>query len=109
MGLPCLTAFWRSQDQDSTARRTMIEHLPPSTLRHVGRHRYSVRTRPAKCASRHSPNELFLNNLRRIGNHLVGGWGVASIFDTQTGIPFSLTTGADSNHDGDAGDRVVVV
>ena len=31
------------------------------------------------------PSELFLNNLRGIGNHLVGGWGVASISDTQTG------------------------
>jgi hypothetical protein len=39
----------------------------------------------------------------------VGGCGVATIFDTQTGIPFSPTTGADSNHDGDTGDRAVVV
>jgi Carboxypeptidase regulatory-like domain/TonB-dependent Receptor Plug Domain len=54
-------------------------------------------------------NELFLNNLGAVGNHIVDGWGVASIFDTQTGIPFIPTTGADSNHDGDTGDRVVVV
>ena len=55
------------------------------------------------------PNELFLNNLRGIGNHLVGGWGVASIFDTQTGSPFIPTTSAASNPDGDTGDRVAVV
>jgi Carboxypeptidase regulatory-like domain/TonB-dependent Receptor Plug Domain len=54
-------------------------------------------------------NKLLFNNLGGVGERLVGGWGLASIFDTQTGVPFIPTTGADSNHDGDTGDRVIVV
>ncbi len=54
-------------------------------------------------------DKLLLSNLRGPGDLLVSGWGLASIFDTQTGVPFIPTTGADGNRDGDTTDRVVIV
>jgi len=54
-------------------------------------------------------SKQFFSDLGSVGNHLIGGWGLASIFDTQTGVPFIPTTGADSNHDGDTGDRAIVI
>ncbi len=53
-------------------------------------------------------NSTFLSNVGPVANHLIGGWGLASIFDIQTGVPFIPTTGTDANRDGDTTDRVVV-
>ncbi|MFP5227640.1 MAG: TonB-dependent receptor plug, partial [Acidobacteriota bacterium] len=54
-------------------------------------------------------NHALLSGLGPAGQRLVGGWGVASIFDSQTGVPFIPTTGADSNRDGDTGDRAMAI
>jgi hypothetical protein len=53
-------------------------------------------------------NEMFLGNAGSTEDHLISGWTVASIFDTQTGVPFIPTSGIDANRDGDTTDRVVV-
>jgi hypothetical protein len=51
---------------------------------------------------------LFLSNVGPAANRVIGGWGLASIFDAQTGVPFIPTSGTDANYDGNTGDRVVV-
>ena len=53
-------------------------------------------------------NNMFLSNVGSVTNNVIGGWGLASIFDTQTGIPFIPVSGTDANRDGNATDRVVV-
>ncbi|QHN02900.1 TonB-dependent receptor plug [Granulicella sp. WH15] len=52
---------------------------------------------------------VFLSNTGPVVDHVIGGWGLASIFDTQTGTPFIPTSGNDANRDGDTTDRAVLV
>jgi hypothetical protein len=54
-------------------------------------------------------NKMLLANAGAVTDHLISGWGLASIFDAQTGVPFIPTTGTDANRDGDTTDRVIVV
>jgi hypothetical protein len=54
-------------------------------------------------------NNLFLSNVGSATDRLIGGWGLASIIDTQTGVPFIPVSGTDANRDGNTTDRVVVV
>jgi hypothetical protein len=53
-------------------------------------------------------NNMFLSNVGSATDRVIGGWGLASIFDTQTGVPFIPVSGTDANRDGNATDRVVV-
>ncbi|HEX3966526.1 MAG TPA: carboxypeptidase regulatory-like domain-containing protein [Edaphobacter sp.] len=53
-------------------------------------------------------NKMLLSNLGSKANRIIGGWGIASIFDTQTGVPFIPVSGTDANRDGNATDRVIV-
>ena len=53
-------------------------------------------------------NHQFLSGLGSVADHLIGGWGIASIFDTQSGVPFIPISGVDANKDGDINDRVIV-
>jgi hypothetical protein len=72
---------------------------------------FDVRQRFAASVSYVLPfgrNKMFLSDLGPTTDHLVSGWGVTSIFDTQTGVPFNPTSGVDANEDGDTTDRVVV-
>jgi hypothetical protein len=72
---------------------------------------FDVRQRFAASVSYVLPfgkNKPFLSNLGSTGDRFVSGWGVTSIFDTQTGIPFDPTSGVDANEDGDTTDRVVL-
>jgi hypothetical protein len=72
---------------------------------------FDVRQRFASSVTYHLPvghNNFFLSNVGSATDHAIGGWGIASIFDTQTGVPFIPTTGTDANRDGDTTDRVVV-
>jgi hypothetical protein len=50
----------------------------------------------------------FLSNMGSAANRVIGGWGLASIFDAQSGVPFIPTSGTDANYDGNTGDRVVI-
>ena len=54
-------------------------------------------------------NEKFLGSTSSTVDHLISGWAVASIFDTQTGVPFIPTGGIDANRDGDTTDRTILV
>ena len=54
-------------------------------------------------------NNLFLSNVGSTTDRVIGGWGIASIIDTQTGVPFIPVSGTDANRDGNTTDRVVVV
>jgi hypothetical protein len=72
---------------------------------------FDVRQRFAASVSYVLPfgrNKMFLSNMGTTSDHLISGWGVTSIFDTQTGVPFNPTSGADGNEDGDTTDRVVL-
>lgn len=72
---------------------------------------FDVRQRFAASLNYHLPfgkNQMFLTDGGAFTDHLISGWGIASIFDTQTGVPFIPTTGADSNRDGDTTDRAVL-
>ena len=72
---------------------------------------FDVRQRFASSVTYHLPfghNSMFLSDVGSATDHAIGGWGLASIFDTQTGVPFIPTTGTDANRDGDTTDRVVV-
>ncbi len=72
---------------------------------------FDVRQRFASSVNYRLPfgqNSTFLSNVGPVTNHVIGGWGLASIFDIQTGVPFIPTTGTDANRDGDTTDRVVV-
>jgi hypothetical protein len=72
---------------------------------------FDVRQRFAASVSYVLPfgrNKMFLTDLGPTADHFVSGWGVTSIFDTQTGVPFNPTSGADGNEDGDTTDRVVL-
>jgi hypothetical protein len=73
---------------------------------------FDVRQRFASSVTYRLPfghNSMFLSNVGSAADHAIGGWGIASIFDTQTGVPFIPTTGTDANRDGDTTDRVIVV
>jgi hypothetical protein len=60
-------------------------------------------------SSRSTSNERALSsNLGSATDHVIGGWGLASIFDMQSGVPFIPTTGQIANRDGDTTDRVIV-
>jgi len=72
---------------------------------------FDVRQRFASSVNYRLPfghNSMFLSNVGHATNEVIGGWGLASIFDIQTGVPFIPTTGTDANRDGDTTDRVVV-
>lgn len=72
---------------------------------------FDVRQRFAASVSYVLPfghDKHFLTTSSPTVDHLVSGWGVTSIFDTQTGIPFDPTSGTDANEDGDTTDRVVL-
>jgi hypothetical protein len=72
---------------------------------------FDVRQRFAASGSYVLPfghNKPFLSSTNPTVDHLISGWGVTSIFDTQTGVPFIPISGVDANEDGDTTDRVVV-
>jgi hypothetical protein len=72
---------------------------------------FDVRQRFAASVSYVLPfghDKQFLTSTNSTVDHLVSGWGVTSIFDTQTGIPFIPISGVDANEDGDSTDRVIV-
>jgi hypothetical protein len=72
---------------------------------------FDVRQRFAASVSYVLPfghDKLFLSTTNPIADHFISGWGVTSIFDTQTGIPFIPVSGVDANEDGDSTDRVIV-
>jgi hypothetical protein len=72
---------------------------------------FDVRNRFASSVTYRLPfghNNPFLSNVGSTTDHVIGGWGLASIFDTQSGVPFIPTTGTDANRDGDTTDRVIV-
>ncbi len=41
-------------------------------------------------------------------DEFIGGWNLSSIIDTQTGTPFIVTSGVDSNRDGTTNDRALL-
>lgn len=41
-------------------------------------------------------------------NEIIGGWNLSSTIDTQTGTPYIVTSGVDSNRDGTTNDRAVL-
>ena len=73
---------------------------------------FDVRQRFASSVTYSLPfgqNNLFLSNVGSATDRVIGGWGLASIIDTQTGVPFIPVSGTDANRDGNTTDRVVVV
>jgi Carboxypeptidase regulatory-like domain/TonB-dependent Receptor Plug Domain len=72
---------------------------------------FDVRNRFAASVTYRLPfgqNKMFLSDVGSKTDHVIGGWGLASIFDTQSGVPFIPTSGTDANYDGDSTDRVIV-
>ncbi len=72
---------------------------------------FDVRQRFAASGSYVLPfgnDKPFLSSNGPIVDHLISGWGVTSIVEAQTGIPFIPISGTDANEDGDVTDRVVV-
>jgi len=52
--------------------------------------------------------KMFGSNANAITNQVVGGWHLGSIVDTQTGTPYIVVTGVDSNRDGNTNDRAII-
>lgn len=52
---------------------------------------------------------MLANNASGVVDGVIGGWNISSAIDTQTGTPFIITTGVDSNRDGTTNDRVRVL
>ena len=48
-------------------------------------------------------------NVNGFVDEVVGGWNLTSTVDTQTGTPYIISAGVDSNRDGNTNDRVVLV
>ncbi len=53
-------------------------------------------------------SKLVGGNVNGFTNELIGGWNLSSTIDAQTGTPFIVTSGVDSNRDGTTNDRVVL-
>ncbi|GAC1644459.1 MAG: hypothetical protein NVS9B15_01550 [Acidobacteriaceae bacterium] len=52
--------------------------------------------------------KMFGGNANGALDEVVGGWNLSSTIDTQTGTPYIVTAGVDSNRDGTSNDRVLV-
>lgn len=48
-------------------------------------------------------------NANRFVDEAIGGWNLSSIVDAQTGTPFVVTSGVDSNRDGTVNDRATLL
>lgn len=48
------------------------------------------------------------SNVNGFMNEIIGGWNLSSTVDAQTGTPFIVTSGVDSNRDGITNDRAVL-
>lgn len=45
----------------------------------------------------------------RVGKQILGGWQLNGIWSAQTGLPFSVTSGQDTNTDGNTNDRANLI
>lgn len=73
---------------------------------------FDVRQRLAVSALYELPfgrGKAFGNNTNGVANQFIGDWHLNNIIDTQTGTPFQINSGVDSNRDGDTNDRAVLV
>ncbi len=72
---------------------------------------FDVRQRAAVNVNYELPfgrSRKYASNVNGITNQVIGGWNLSSVVDTQTGTPYIVTSGVDSNRDGDSNDRAVL-
>jgi hypothetical protein len=53
--------------------------------------------------------KMFGGNANGFVNELIGGWNISSTIDFQTGTPFLINSGVDSNRDGTVNDRAFLL